>query len=125
MAICALQHLNIRCADPERSRDFYVTVLGLVEGPRPPFAFHGYWLYLGPDAVVHLVQEQAGEAALGPGTGAFDHVAFLAEDLEATRRNLARLGVDYSEAIVPRDNVVQIMLHDPDGIKIELNFARG
>jgi catechol 2,3-dioxygenase-like lactoylglutathione lyase family enzyme len=125
MAVSALQHLNIRCSNAERSRDFYVAVLGLVEGPRPPFASHGYWLYLGGDPVVHLVQKPEGEAALGPGTGELDHVAFLAHDLDATRRSLAAQAVNFRETIVPRDDVVQILLHDPEGIQIELNFARG
>ena len=44
MAVDQLQHVNIRCADVHRSRDFYEQMLGLSEGERPPFASVGYWL---------------------------------------------------------------------------------
>src|SRR4029453_2859057 len=56
MAVDALQHINLRSADVDRSRDFYVDVIGLYVGPRPPITSVGYWLYLGPVPVIHLVQ---------------------------------------------------------------------
>ena len=40
-----LDHINIATPRLAESRDFYVEVLGLQEGPRPPFEFDGYWLY--------------------------------------------------------------------------------
>src|SRR5262249_13042171 len=57
LAIDTLQHVNIRCIDAAASRDFYVQVIGLKEGYRPPFNFPGHWLYLGEVAVIHLVQK--------------------------------------------------------------------
>ena len=36
MAVDVLQHINIHAADVGRSKDFYVRVLGLRVGPRPP-----------------------------------------------------------------------------------------
>ena len=122
MPVDALQHINIRTTDVERTRDFYVRVLGLRVGDRPPFTSTGYWLYLGTEPVIHLVQKTADEPASTFNTGAIDHIAFRAVDLEATRRALADQGLAFREAIVPRDNSVQLFVRDPDGVRIELNF---
>ncbi len=122
MPVDTFQHFNIRSAHLEAAREFYTRVLGLRVGDRPPFASTGYWLYLGDDAVVHLVQRPAGDSAQ-PGAGALDHVAFRGVDLDATRRALHEAAIPFQEAVVPRDGNVQIFVHDPDGLKIELNFA--
>jgi catechol 2,3-dioxygenase-like lactoylglutathione lyase family enzyme len=121
MAVDVLQHINIHVADLERSKQFYTRVLGLRVGPRPPVASVGYWLYLDDQPVIHLVkQHAAGRGA--EGNGAIDHVAFHGTDLEATRRLLQTDGVAFHETVIPRDGRVQLFVHDPDGVKIELNF---
>ena len=122
--LIALQHLNIRCTDLSRSRDFYAA-LGLKEGERPPFASRGYWMYLNNDPVVHLVEKKLGERIQGPGTGELDHVAFAANDLEAFRARLDKHNIPFREAIVPRDKSIQLFVKDPDGIQLELNFPPG
>jgi len=122
MAVDALQHINIRSTDVERTRDFYVRVLGLRVGDRPAFTSTGYWLYLGADPVIHLVQKTSDEQASGADTGPIDHIAFRGVDLEGTRRTLTREGIAFREAVVPRDNSIQVFVHDPDGVRIELNF---
>jgi catechol 2,3-dioxygenase-like lactoylglutathione lyase family enzyme len=124
MPVDALQHINIRATDVERARDFYVRVLGLRVGDRPPFTSTGYWLYLGEEPVIHLVQKTSEEPASAASTGAIDHIAFRGVDLEATRRALADEGLAFREAIVPRDRSVQLFVHDPDGVRIELNFHK-
>jgi catechol 2,3-dioxygenase-like lactoylglutathione lyase family enzyme len=121
MPIDGFQHVNIRTADLDRARDFYVRALGLRVGDRPPFASVGCWLYLGDVPVVHLVQ-LAPDDTREPGSGRLDHVAFHGVDIEATRKGLTAAGIPFREAVVPRDNTVQIFIHDPDGLKIELNF---
>jgi catechol 2,3-dioxygenase-like lactoylglutathione lyase family enzyme len=123
MAMGALQHINIRCADARRSRDFYVGVMGLSEGPRPPFASTGYWLYTGSEPVVHLVQKPANEPIRGPGTGDLDHIAFSGHGLERFKAALSQAGLAFREAVVPRDGTVQIFVRDPDGVQLELNFS--
>jgi glyoxylase I family protein len=121
MPIDGFQHVNIRTTDADRARDFYVRALGLRVGDRPPFASVGYWLYLGDVPVVHLVQ-LAPDDPREPGSGRLDHVAFHGVDIDATRQTLTAAGIEFREAIVPRDGTVQIFIHDPDGLKIELNF---
>ena len=122
MPVETLQHVNIRCVNAQASRDFYVAAIGLKEGPRPPFDFPGHWLYLGETAVIHLVQKPGHEARHGPGTGEIDHVAFGGSDLDGMRRRLAQHGIAFEERLVPRDNVVQLFVRDPEGVKLELNF---
>jgi catechol 2,3-dioxygenase-like lactoylglutathione lyase family enzyme len=117
----AFQHVNTRSADVERTKDFYVR-LGLRAGDRPPFASRGYWMYLGDQPVLHLVQRKDGEGH-HDGSGNLDHVAFRAVDLEATKRALTDAAVPFRETIVPHDNTIQIFVRDPDGITVELNFA--
>lgn len=122
MPVASLQHVNIHCQDVDRTRDFYVRILGLRVGDRPPVASVGYWLYLGQHPVIHLVQRAEDASPSGAATGAIDHVAFQGTDLEATRQALKAAGLVFREAIVPQDGTVQIFVHDPDGVKIELNF---
>jgi catechol 2,3-dioxygenase-like lactoylglutathione lyase family enzyme len=119
MALRGLDHVNINCADLERSRAFYVDALGMTDGERPPFGVPGAWLYLGGRPVVHLV---GGMASTGESTGRFDHFAFEAEDFDATRSHLEAKGIAFHELVVPASDVRQIFFRDPDGVKIELNF---
>jgi catechol 2,3-dioxygenase-like lactoylglutathione lyase family enzyme len=122
MPIDGFLHVNIRAADLELARDFYVRALGLRVGDRPPFASTGYWLYLGDEPVIHLVQRGAHETSV-PGSGRLDHVAFRGADLDGTRARLHAAGIPFREAVVPRDGSVQIFLFDPDGLKLEINFG--
>jgi catechol 2,3-dioxygenase-like lactoylglutathione lyase family enzyme len=121
MPVDAFQHVNTRSADVDRTKDFYVR-LGLRVGERPPFRSKGYWLYLGDQPVVHLVQ-RSDEETHHDGAGNVDHVAFHAVDLEGTKRALTEAGLPFRTAVVPRDNTIQIFVRDPDGITVELNFA--
>jgi catechol 2,3-dioxygenase-like lactoylglutathione lyase family enzyme len=119
MPLKTIDHVTINCADLAKSRAFYIDVLGLADGDRPNFSFPGAWLYAGEHAVVHLVGSR-GDVP-GP-TGNFDHVAFDASDLAAMRTRFAEAGVAFREAKVPGRPLHQVFLHDPDGVKIELNF---
>lgn len=115
-----LDHVNIRCADLDRSRAFYTDTLGLTDGDRPKVPIPGAWLYLGGRPVVHLVDAAAmGGNATGL-TGPFDHVAFEAEDFESVRERLTARGGQ--ENIFPDFGLKQLFFPDPDGVKIELNF---
>ena len=120
MTVDALDHFTIVTADLGAARRFYVEMLGLTEGERPPFAVPGAWLYCGGAPVVHLVA--GGEGNGGP-TGAVDHLALHASNLAATVARLRQFGVDYDLRTVPGLGLRQVFVRDPDGVKIELNFA--
>jgi catechol 2,3-dioxygenase-like lactoylglutathione lyase family enzyme len=119
-----LDHVNIRTANLEAMRRWYVSVLGLKEGWRPPFAFPGAWLYAGPDPIVHLVgvdsAPNADEADLR-----LEHFAVQGDDLEALRARLAAGGVPSREARVPGTDTLQVNIHDPDGNHIHVDFRVG
>lgn len=147
MEIKRVDHYSIRTPDLEASRRFYTDVIGLREGPRPPFNFPGYWLYSGePPAdlhnsarnygFVHLMgfdrdnpqslNDYVGErdaAAPGGGTGALDHVAFAASGREAMIDRCRRHNVEFFERAVPLLGLHQMFIKDPNGVMIELNYA--
>ena len=56
MHVVRIDHVNI-IGSPElvaKCRTFYIDILGLQEGYRPPFRSSGFWLYAGKAANVHL-----------------------------------------------------------------------
>lgn len=120
MPIDALDHVTIVSADLDAARDFYVHVLGLHEGARPPFDTPGAWLYLKERPIVHLV---AGRSKAEGGTGVLDHIAFRATDLAGLLRRLKKARVPYTLRTVPALGLRQVFVDDPDGVKVEVNFA--
>ena len=126
MALLGLQHYSIRTADLEATRAFYVEVLGLEVGPRPPLNFPGYWLTTAGHPSVHLIGMRPAEAGAPPrrasGTGLLDHIAFACSGLAEMKRLLSGRGVEFEERVVPRDGQVQLFLRDPDGVMVELNY---
>ena len=81
-----LNHVLVLTRDLEATRDFYVDVLGLEDGYRPPFPFSGHWIYLGDRAVVHVAENrgyldarnQVRDGSADSATGSIDHIAFEA-----------------------------------------------
>ena len=132
MPLGGLQHFTIEPHDLERSRSFYVDVLGLEVGHRPPLDFPGYWLYSGGTATVHLMgtrKPREGIVVRGTekkfeDTGRLDHIAFAGNDIAGMRKRLQSKNVEFREAIVPRTGDTQFFLYDPDGVGVELNFPK-
>jgi catechol 2,3-dioxygenase-like lactoylglutathione lyase family enzyme len=125
-----LNHYNIRVPGEllETLRVFYTEVIGLKEGWAPgPASFPIRWLYLGDQPVLHLngIADDASRAAATADqpTGWLDHVAFSCSDHQAAAAHLDKLGVAYALNAFPQFGIVQLMLRDPAGIQIELNFA--
>jgi catechol 2,3-dioxygenase-like lactoylglutathione lyase family enzyme len=123
-----LNHINIG-APPELVEDtrrFYVDVIGLRAGPLPGRAdFPVYWLYLGDQPVIHLIGRPLDPPVPNPrprDTGWIDHIAFSCTDHRAARARLDEIGVPYQFNSFPQAGIVQFLVHDPVGIKIELNF---
>jgi len=121
MGARTLDHVNIVTSDLAGTMRFYRDLLGLEPGERPAFAFPGAWLYLDGKPVLHLVLRES--AAASADTGAIDHVAFGCDDFEGTRARLDAAGVACDVRDVPGGRLRQIFLRDPNGVKVELNFA--
>jgi catechol 2,3-dioxygenase-like lactoylglutathione lyase family enzyme len=131
VGVSALEHVTIRCAQLQRTRDFYVDLMGLTDGERPNFPFRGHWLYLGGIPVVHLVEATDTAGAWGrdivipnpeEGTGSFDHVAFKGADFQAMREKLQTAGLTFKERVVPGGRLSQLFVPDPEGVLVEINF---
>jgi catechol 2,3-dioxygenase-like lactoylglutathione lyase family enzyme len=119
MPLTQLDHFNVNPGDLEASRRFYVDVIGLAEGYRPPFHAPGAWLYLGGRPVVHLLVAPDGPA--GP-PGRLDHIAFLATDVADLVRRLRAHGHPYHVRRSERTGLFQVFVRDPDGVQLELTF---
>ena len=122
MPLEAMEHFNIRATDLEATKDFYCNVLGMTVGERPAFKFPGYWIYLGDTACVHLIVADHSDAKKVGGSGAIDHVAFAGTDIRAFVANAKTRNVAMTHNKVSDFGIHQIFVHDPDGIKVELNF---
>lgn len=125
MPVSALNHYNLRAPREllEQLRAFYCEVIGLFQGERPPFQSHGYWLYAGGTAILHLSEARPGEHRAANVVNTFDHVAFSCSGRKEMELHLARQGVAFETAVVPQSGQVQLFLRDPAGNGIELNFA--
>ncbi len=126
MAVTGLNHINFHCDQPllDAMRDFYCDVIGLTEGPRPPFQTFGYWLYAGDQPVVHLWEMSPGDPRnLGTPKTTFDHFAFTAQDSVAVEAHLTARRVSFRITYLPESTVKQIFIHDPAGNLVELQFA--
>ena len=136
MPLTHLEHFLIQTADLAATRDWYVRVLGLREGHHPDFKFPVVWLYAGDRDVLHLTEGGAGTSEnrrryLGQqstdthGTGVVDHVAFRCTGLAEMIRHLEAEGVAFQQRMVDDQGLYQLFLLDPNGVKVELNFAAG
>lgn len=115
-----MNHFTVLTDDLDRSVDFYVDLLGLSPGPRPDLGFPGAWLYAGGQAVLHII---AGRELPTPRAGVIDHMAFSARDLRATADRLDARGIKYELRRQRGSSTWQLFCHDPNGAKVELDFA--
>ena len=134
MPLSHIEHFLIAADDLDATRDWYERVLGMRPGPHPDFGFPVHWMYLGGVDVVHIgpsarhagdIQKQylgRTSQASGAGTGAIDHIAFRATGLRQMIQHLSAEGVEFSQRRANGQALFQLFFHDPNGIKIELNF---
>jgi catechol 2,3-dioxygenase-like lactoylglutathione lyase family enzyme len=120
MAVTEMNHFTVLTDDLEATRAFYVELLGLREGPRPPLGFPGAWLYAGERPILHVI---AGRALPPERRGVLDHMAFSATDLADVTARLEAAGISYDLRRQPESNVWQLFLNDPNGARVELDFA--
>ena len=134
MPLSHIEHFLVQTADMAKTRDWYVRVLGMRVGPNPDFKFPVCWLYLGDKDIVHVTEGGASvsenrrkyvgqESQATHGTGVVDHIAFRATGLPEMLEHLRALGIDFKQRQVNDQCLYQLFMHDPNGIKIELNYA--
>ena len=118
MKITGMNHFNVLTDDVEATRKFYVGILGLTEGERPPFKFPGLWLYAGGHPILHI----SGGRLPKERAGVIDHIAFSTTDLKATVARLKEHGIEHSLNRQAGTGIWQVFCHDPMGAKVELDF---
>lgn len=121
MPLHKLDHANIGTQNLDNMVRFYEEVLGMTNGPRPDFGFPGAWMYLGDQAVVHLVGSTKPLIAGGQEI-ALEHAAFAATDLPAFLEVLKKRNLEYYFGFPPGFPIVQVNIHDPDGNHLHVDF---
>ncbi len=121
MKITGLLHAALLVNDLARARQFYEGVLGLKEKQRHNFDFDGLWYDLG-ECELHLmvVADPLPPAEQRPRRDF--HVALEAENHQAAKEYLEKLGIPYREG---RHGLPQLFVRDPDGNLIELQQRNG
>jgi len=134
MPLSHIEHFLVAADDIDATRDWYARVLGITSGPHPDFGFPVHWMYLGGVDIVHIgpsakmagaIQKQyLGRTSQKSeqGTGAIDHIAFRATGLRQMLQHLRNESVPFSQRRANGQALFQLFFHDPNGIKIELNF---
>jgi catechol 2,3-dioxygenase-like lactoylglutathione lyase family enzyme len=119
--IHGMNHFTITAEDRKATLDFYVGLLGLVEGHRPDLGFPGAWLYPpdGQQAVLHIYWDRPMPALR---TGVIDHLAFTSSDLKAVKARIDARGLEFRLQQQVGAGTWQLFLTDPNGAKVELDF---
>ena len=135
MPLTHIEHVLVAADDIDATRDWYARVLGMKPGPHPDFGFPVHWMYIGESDVVHIgpSARMAGDnqkkylgrtsQASEAGTGAIDHIAFRATGLREMMAHLKAEGIEFRQRRANGQALFQLFFYDPNGIKIELNYA--
>jgi catechol 2,3-dioxygenase-like lactoylglutathione lyase family enzyme len=115
-----MNHFTILTDDVERTVRFYGDLMGLKAGSRPSLNFPGAWLYAGDQPILHIIGGRP-KSELKPGV--IDHMAFTGHDLPATLAVLEQAKVEHVCRQQVGSGVWQVFFHDPNGAKVELDFA--
>jgi glyoxylase I family protein len=118
--IVRVQHEGIVTRDAEKSKDFYMKVLGLEVLPRPKLSSPGYWLgTLNRYPQLHIIQSDSPiPGADAPIKPTARHTCFEVEDYDALKAMFVREGIEYIENEQPGARF-QMLINDPDGNTLE------
>jgi len=125
MPIASLDHINIRTSLFHETASFYEDVLGLsrVVAAMATGREQNIWLAVGDAAVIHLngVGEDE-DPASNPCDSRIDHFALRADDIASFRELFERRDIPYQERKLSGRPLRQLVIHDPNGLKVELVF---
>ena len=120
MPVHKVDHITLNSSDLSKTCAFYADVLGFDVQPMEGRGYQGAWLLLDGHPFVHLVSRTPQQTP--DKTALVDHFALEATGLGETRRHLETTGVAFREMALPEFEIHQIVVQDPDGVKVELNF---
>ena len=117
--LTALNHVNIFSDRLDETVAFYSRVLGMVPGWTPDFPVRVQWLYVGDQALVHVVEMKEARSVANV---AVDHYAFTVTDFDDTLRRLDAAECPYTLLEMYEQRIRQAFITDPNGVRIELNW---
>ncbi|MDC0423489.1 diguanylate cyclase [Methylophilaceae bacterium] len=119
-----INHYNLRSDESTMStlKDFYINVVGLSLGKRPPFKSKGFWLNAKGKDVLHLSSTKNNDIKDHHVNSTFDHMAFSASNMPHYEKILTDNNIKYSYREVPEIGTKQLFFKDPVGNGIELIF---
>lgn len=114
-----LDHATIVTPHLEVVRHFFLHIVGLTEGTRPPFSFEGHWLYQDGKPVIHLIKSYSNHP-LAKTPSRIDHIAFRVADETEWSGLVTRLqGIASQTAEVPATGERQLFVMLTPGVAIE------
>lgn len=121
-----IDHVTVVVRSLNKSRAFYVDVLGMQEVLRPGFRFPGLWFQAGATQI-HLIEEhpESGPAEVFVPEeceiSRTHHFAFEVDDALAATERLKELGIPIAAGPKQRpDGPTQVYVMDPDRYLVEL-----
>ena len=119
-----INHYNLRADEKtiEVLKEFYIEIVGLKLGHRPPFKNGGYWLYANQKDVLHLSFSKNGIVNQLNVNSTLDHIAFTCQNENMHIDLLNKKNIKFSIREVPEIGTRQIFFKDPAGNGIELIF---
>jgi glyoxylase I family protein len=125
MSVLGLNHINLRGNRDtlEQLKNFYIEVVGLTQGNRPPFKSFGYWLYANGRDIVHLTEAEKVEERVSDKKYTIDHFALSCSNIDCAIATLIQHGITYTKSEVPLSGQTQLFFNDPVGNGVELNFT--
>ena len=123
--IKGINHYNLRADDQTMHtlKEFYINVVGLTLGQRPPFKSKGFWLNAEGKDVLHLSSTKNNEKREHHVNSTFDHLAFSASNLKYYEEILNENNIPFTFREVPEIGTKQLFFKDPVGNGIELIFT--
>ena len=123
--IKGINHYNLRADDQTMLtlKEFYINVVGLTLGQRPPFKSKGFWLNAEGKDVLHLSSTKNNEKKEHHVNATFDHLAFSASNLKYYEEILNENNIPFTFREVPEIGTKQLFFKDPVGNGIELIFT--
>ena len=130
LPLASFNHIAREVFNLEKSKTFYVDILGFQVIPRPMFDSEGYWLY-GYGLSLHLVATKVPDERkitkkarikhFSTQLPRVDHIAFISHDIQAVKSILDRANVYYKHEITTVAGIEQLFFFDPDGNVLEVS----
>ncbi len=114
-----INHITYNVKNKDAALQWYQEVLGLKQIPKMVNSDHLYWLQLPSGAMVHIIENV--DAPSAPS----HHTAFEVDDIEASRVDLIKKGIETTDIQTRNDGQRAFYLNDPDGNRIEICTVSG